>query len=293
MLNFGAVDSHANKLAWADHANYDGFTSFSACIFLIENADTAGQVSILSKDNGDGANFGGWNWNLNNENMVWTQGNGAGARVDVLPGISIKAVGALDCWGVYWSGTNIQAYQDGAAIGANPALTEAMAATTATLILGDGATFTGHAGTYGQPMVWKNKDITAAGFLQYFNGAGPPEPADLVFWTRGIVEPSLDSVTSASPTETGTVTLTANGVDAYFSGGGSFAMFVAQVLLPIWGKFLIDRAELLGPGSFREYVKMMHLLAHRCGGFDWRGWELKEFVRSVQSRPLIFDYGML
>lgn len=224
MHNYGAVDAHNNYLDFGDLAAFSGHASMTFAFFIELLAACAGSRYIASKYVG-----------ANGVELMCTAGEQFRLKTDAgLTAASTTAFTVDATVHSFMTTTEYRHFLDGVADG-NGAGVGAYTDTGDSMFIGRGqGAGTGLACKAGHVMAW-HSELVVANALAFHAGTNPiPDYANLVMWVRGTAVPDVELQSGTAGTEVGTVTLTADAVDAYFPlSGGGFAFMVMEWLAPV------------------------------------------------------------
>ena len=187
---------------------------------------------------------------------------------------------------IVWTGANTNFFLDNIADG-TVADVGAIAASANILQIGRSAV--GAPVIIGQLCVWKNYQLTAGDRTAFHGGTGtdPPQFTDLVVWIRGTNIVAVEERKGVTGINAGTIVLAAHASDNYWPvDAGGFAIFLSSILGTIFGRHLIEHADLFGPGSFREPLRSLRRVTDQRCIFDWQPQEMRRLMESFERRPV-------
>ncbi|MEE9360850.1 MAG: hypothetical protein V3U85_10245 [Hyphomicrobium sp.] len=228
MLNFGTSDAHSNRVTWPDDDVLDGVDWYVFGTFYEMLTAAASGRYFFGKGNST-SSAGYWPGGINTgeQYRVRHYQGGAGTTNNfstVLFAVDSTVYSVM----IYWNGTVLRLYKNGVLFEPNDSFTKAVGGNANAIRLGAAAADgLGPALKLGHPMFWTGQQA-ASPFTEsqvdamaalYNLGQAIPQPNHLKLWVKGTTAGTIiNEITQEVGTKSGTVTFTADAVDAYFQG---------------------------------------------------------------------------
>ena len=278
MLDFGTVSGHSNRLYLSDV--YGQPTSYTFFAFVkpdgwaSNNGTFFGRYVAASDD--------GWILRQRTDSKIEVYHADAG---NDLASASTTAFSdqVTESLALYWDGSTMDYYKGGVADGTDGTFSNGINNTAAPITIGNFSDVgtNGCGGQIGQVMYWHQED-KSADIATLHAGASIPGLATLDLWHRGtvVIGPDGSPAGGGNFTDSGTVGLVADPVDAYYQTVGQWRLFVACAIP--WVASAAAKSLFGACITYSETWRYMNTVLgkkHWYGDFS-REWEfLRDYLR--------------